>query len=156
VVNKWPGNRQYLVADTAEFTQTFFSTTLSVITITFFSFIVIVSTVSFLTVASMVSFPIAQQVGELKILKYIGASDQQVSLAVALQFAFMALLSSVAGVIVGYLLVTSMAGLGTTNVAGVLLEPRFDPLSLIAIVISACVTVYIRTRMEVNKILKKA
>jgi ABC-type lipoprotein release transport system permease subunit len=156
VVNKWPGNRQYLVADTAEFTQTFFSTTLSVITITFFSFIVIVSTVSFLTVASMVSFPIAQQVGELKILKYIGASDQQVSLAVALQFAFMALLSSVAGVIVGYLLVTSMAGLGTTNVAGVLLEPRFDPLSLIAIVISACVTVYIKTRMEVNKIIKSS
>ncbi|MFW9990526.1 MAG: ABC transporter permease [Candidatus Odinarchaeota archaeon] len=151
---KWPGNRQYFVADTAEYTESFFSTSLSIITVTFFSFIVIISTISFLIVASMVSFPVFQQTADLKILKRLGATNGQISLSVAVQFALAALLSSIAGVVVGNLLVFSIADLGTADIAGILLVPRFDPLSLTLIVISACLTVFIRTVMEVNKTIK--
>ncbi|MFW9990525.1 MAG: ABC transporter permease [Candidatus Odinarchaeota archaeon] len=156
VTNKWLGNRQYLVTDSAGYARNYFSRTLSIVTTTFFSVIVIVSAISFLAVASMISFPISQQIGELKILKRLGATNSQISLAMAVQFTLIAFLSSLIGVIVGYLLVTSIADLGTANVAGILLVPRFDFLSLSFIVIIACLTVFIRTGMLVNKTVRNA
>ncbi|MHA1450528.1 MAG: FtsX-like permease family protein, partial [Candidatus Hodarchaeales archaeon] len=87
IINKWPGNRQYLVTDAAGYAGTFFDTSLSIVSLTFFCFVVIISAVSFLIVASIVAFPVHQQSGELRILRAIGASGNQIATALALQFA---------------------------------------------------------------------
>ena len=74
----------------------------------------------------------------------------------ALQFAVIAFLSSTAGVLAGYFLVISIAELGTANLAGILLIPRFDLLYTAIIVSCACLTVFYRTFREVLKVVNTA
>ncbi len=142
-VSRWVGHRKYAVENPAEYVGGFLESSFSFLNVILLSFVALITSLVFLSFGPIVSHPIIQSKGELKILKHLGTNLSQRRRIFLFQLSLACVFASFIGSILGLWAILSFERLNSQIIGGIAITPIYRPeIILIIVLVSLFTTIW--------------
>ncbi|MHA2367007.1 MAG: FtsX-like permease family protein, partial [Candidatus Hodarchaeales archaeon] len=148
---RWNSFREVKINNASEFMDDFFQTTFRVYLVTLTIGILITILLSLFSIISVITFPLFQHQKEIMILELIGATKTDIATSISLKLGMYGGMASIIGIIISEILLQLISSLNSTNIAGIIFYPIFDPINILIMIIIITIFIFVISWIEINR-----